>query len=380
MRNESCVTAASEFSIIMGAVLFYHNRVRIIIVSGSSQHQMTQAIQSTTIPSPVLITGIAGFIAGHLAERLLREGLSVRGLVRRPEAAGWLAGQGVEIVRGDLLDATAVAPLWGLTRAAAGCRAIVHAAAWTGAAGLSDELAWRTNVEGTANVLAAAQAAGVTRFVYISSVAVYGLNRAAVIDETMPTPPVGQLYPDSKIAAEAAVRGSGLPYVIVRPASTYGPRGEAWTIGPVERIKRGRLVLLGRDDGLLTPGYIDNVVDGLWLALTHPAAVGETFNICDDRAVTYREFYLAYARMLGKESLPTVPGWLASLVPSAAARLLRRLLGKPAIGPWSLHFRRNPSQFSVEKAQRLLGYRPAVDFAEGMRRTEAWLREMGYLS
>jgi nucleoside-diphosphate-sugar epimerase len=257
---------------------------------------------------------------------------------------------------------------------------VVHAAAWTGSAGLSAELAWRTNVEGTANVLAAARAAGVERFVYVSSVAVYGLNHAALVDETMPTPPVGQLYPDSKIAAEAAVRGSGLSYVIVRPASTYGPRGTAWTVGPVEQIKRGRLVLLGRDDGLVTPGYVDNVVDGLWLALTHPAAAGEAFNICDDRAVTYREFYLAYARMLGKESLPTAPGWLVLLSRSAPARLLRRLLGRPPIGPWSLHFRRNPSQFSVEKAKRLLGYRPAVDFTEGMRCTEAWLRAEGYLN
>jgi nucleoside-diphosphate-sugar epimerase len=49
------------------------------------------------------------------------------------------------------------------------------------------------------------------------------------------------------------------------------------------------------------------------------------------------------------------------------------------VGPWSLHFRRNPSQFSVAKAQRLLGYAPQVDFAEGMRRTETWLREAGYL-
>ena len=193
----------------------------------------------------------------------------------------------------------------------------------------------------------------------------------------MPTPPVGQLYPDSKIAAEALVRASSLPWVIVRPASTYGPRGGAWTIGPIEQIKAGRLVLLGKDTGLVTTGYIDNVVDGLLLTLAHPAAVGETFNLCDDRAVTFREFYLAYARMLGKDSLPTVPGWFATLARTAPASLARRILGRPTIGPWSLHFRRNPSQFSVAKAERVLGYAPAVDFAEGMRRTEAWLRVGG---
>ena len=328
----------------------------------------TQAVQQ-----PILLTGITGFIAGHLAERLLGEGISVRGTARRPDAAEWLAVRGAQIVAANLLDPAT------LTRAATGYRAIVHAAAWTGGPELVPEAGYRVNVEGTRNVLAAAQATSVERFVYVSSVAAYGLNRAPLVDESMPTPPAGQAYSDSKIAAEALVRNSGLPYVIIRPASTYGPRGTAWTVGPVENIKQGRLVLLGRDTGLVTPGYIDNVVDGLMLTLSHPAALGETFNLCDDRAVTFRQFYLAYARMLGKESLPTVPGWFARFARSKPGRLARRVAGRPEIGPWSLHFRCNPSQFSVAKAQHLLGYAPRVDFAEGMRRTEAWLRAAGYL-
>ena len=72
----------------------------------------------------------------------------------------------------------------------------------------------------------------------ISSVAVYGMNPRAAVDESMPTPPVGQLYPDSKIAAEAPVSVSGLPWVIVRPASTYGPRG--WSVdGRPDRADQG---------------------------------------------------------------------------------------------------------------------------------------------
>jgi nucleoside-diphosphate-sugar epimerase len=322
---------------------------------------------------PILITGVNGFIASHLAERLARAGRPVRGLARRPESAAWLAAQGVEVVGGDLLDADA------LGRAADWCGAIVHAAAWTGGPELPPEDAWRTNVAGTVGVIRAAQDAGVGRLIYISSVAVYGVNRAPVVDESMPTPPVGQLYPDSKIAAEAAVRASAVPYVIVRPASTYGPRGAAWTLGPIERIKQGQLILAGADTGLVTPGYVDNVVDGLLLALEHPAAAGEAFNLCDDRAVTYREFYMAYARMLGIERLPLLPVWAYRAARNPAVIAVRRAMGKPVPGLWSWHFRFNPSQFSVAKAQRLLGYAPAVDFEEGMRRTEAWLRENGYL-
>ena len=324
----------------------------------------------------VLITGITGFIGSHLAERLLVEGVAVRGLARRPEEAGRLAAQGAQIVQADLAQRT------GLNDAVRGCDVVLHTAAWTGGPGLSEQQAWIVNVAASGWLLQAALDAGVQHFVYFSSVAVYGLNLAALIDENALTPPVGQLYPDSKIAAETLVRAAqadGLPTTIIRPASTYGPRGSAWTIGPVEQIKAGRLVLLGEDRGLVNTGYIDNVVEGVLQALGSPAAIGETFNLCDGAAITYREFYGRYAAMLGRERLPVYPAILARGAVSPPGRWLRRLLGKPVPGPWSYHFRFNPSRFSIAKAQRLLGYAPAVDLDEGMARTECWLREQGYI-
>jgi nucleoside-diphosphate-sugar epimerase len=328
-------------------------------------------------PLRVLITGVTGFIGSHLAERLLAAGTAVRGAARRPAAAAWLAGQGAEIVQADLTERA------GLEAAVQGCDVVLHAAAWTGGPEMDERTAWISNVAATGWLAQAAQAAGVQRFVYFSSVAVYGLNPAPVIDESAPTPPVGQLYPDSKIAAETLVRAAqadGLAATIIRPASTYGPRGAAWSIGPVEQIKAGRLVLLGEDCGLVNTGYIDNVVDGVLLALHSPAAVGETFNLCDGAAITYREFYGRYAAMLGRERLPVYPAWLARGAVSPPGRWLRRMLGRPAPGPWSYHFRFNPSRFSIAKAQRVLGYAPAIDLDEGMRRTEQWLRAQGTIA
>jgi nucleoside-diphosphate-sugar epimerase len=324
----------------------------------------------------VLITGITGFIGGHLAELLLSRGMAVRGLARRPEAAHWLAALGAEIVPGDLLDPEAV------TAAVAGCTAVLHAGAWTGDAALSADEGWAVNVAGARHVLQASQAAQVERFVFFSSVAVYGLNVSPWIDETAASTPVGQAYPDSKIAAEALVQAAqaqGLATTILRPACTYGPRGIAWTINPIRQIQSGRLVLLGKDEGLVNTGYIDNVVDGALLALAHPAAIGETFNLCDGAAVTYRQFYLRYAAMVGRATLPTYPAWLAKGAVTRPGQAVRRLLGRSKAGPWSYHFRFNPSRFSIAKAQRLLGYQPQVDFDEGMRRTAAWLRQAGYI-
>lgn len=325
----------------------------------------------------VLITGANGFIGSHLAERLLAEGVAVRGAVRQPQAGAWLLAQGLELATGDLRE-----PHW-LPQAVAGCQAILHTAAWTGGAGQDELHAMAINASATAELLRAAQAAGVQRFVYFSSVAVYGLNNSPVVDETAPTPAVGQLYPDSKIVAEGLVRqaqANGLATTIIRPACTYGPRGAAWTLSPIEQIKAGRLVLLGRDEGLVNTGYIDNVVDGTLLALHSPAAIGETFNLCDGASVTYRQFYQRYAAMLGQESLPTWPAWLARLAATRPGNLARQLFGRRPVGRWSYHFRFNPSRFSIAKAERVLGYRPRIDFDEGMRRTEAWLAAAGYLA
>lgn len=324
----------------------------------------------------ILVTGANGFIGGHVSERLLELDVAVRGLVRDPTRATWLAEQGIELIRGELGDTST------LRQAVAGCTAVIHTAAWTGtpdAPALGDTI----NVAGTEAVLTAAAAAGVKRFIFFSSVAVYGVNDAPVIDETAATPLVGQAYPDSKIRAEAVVRhwaSQGLDTVILRPASTYGPRGTAWTLNPLEQIRRGRLRLLGGGRGLVNLGYIDNVVDGTLLALTQPQAAGQTYNLCDGVTIPFRDFYGYYARMLGKRRIPNVPWWVGRLAVSYPGRWLRRTAGRPDAGRWSLHYLMNRSRFSIDKLQRDLGFQPYISVDEGMKRTQAWLQAHGYLA
>ncbi|MGZ3756562.1 MAG: NAD-dependent epimerase/dehydratase family protein [Mucilaginibacter sp.] len=324
------------------------------------------------LPNRVLITGINGFIASHIAERLIIEGISVRGLCRRPDEVSWLELQGVELVKGDLLDAEAI------KNAVSGCDVVIHAAGWSGGGGVPDDLAWKTNVDGSANVLSASKAYGVERFIYISSIAVYGFNKSLLIDESMPTPLINELYPDSKITAEELVRTSSLPYTIIRPGCTYGPRGEGWTVGIIKLIKDG-VQLQGNDDGLITPGYISNFVDGVLLCIIKNQAIGHTFNICDDKTVTYREFYLAFAKMLGISKLSAIPVWRVKLSQSKLFKLLRLIMRRSNGNKYSTHFRFNTSQYSIKKAQQILGYQPKVNFKEGMKKTEIWLRENGYL-
>lgn len=320
----------------------------------------------------ILITGVSGFIGSHLAERCIKENKIVKGLCRKPEDASWLKKIGVEIVAGDLLN---IDELENVFR---DCKIVVHTAGWSGSTEVPSELAWRTNVQGTSNVVEAARKSRVERLIYISSIAVYGINTAPLINESMETPKVGELYPDSKIEAERIIKTSGIPFVIIRPGCIYGPRGKGWTIGILEQIKSSRFIL-GYGNGKITPGYIDNFIDGLWLCMYNKNALGETFNICDDDVMTYNQFYLRYANMLQLNSLPTRPKWRIAITKSKLGSLIRKTLGRSEVDSWSFHFYFNPSQYSINLAKSVLGYKPKIGFKEGMFRTEKWLKDNNYI-
>ncbi|NOX60820.1 MAG: SDR family NAD(P)-dependent oxidoreductase [Chloroflexi bacterium] len=321
----------------------------------------------------VLITGATGFIGGELARRLqLQEGARVRALARTPAKAQPLAEIGVEVVQGDITDPDSV------RRAMSGCDVVYHAAAYVDEQG-HREAVWRVNVEGTRHMVEAASEAGVERFVHLSSCAVYGSPQRMNIDETAPIRMTGRVYHDSKVAAEEvafeAHRRHGLPLVVARPSQVYGLGSPQFTLRVIEAIKAGKVILI--DDGrhYFKPAYIENLVDGLVACAKVDAAVGEAFNLTDGFVVTWREFFLAYGKMMGVTHFSSVPyrvAWLMALINEAKAKIRGRptSLNREVVKTFRSH-----NSFSNEKAKRLLGWSPAVDFQEGMRRTETWLRE-----
>jgi nucleoside-diphosphate-sugar epimerase len=323
-----------------------------------------------------LVTGATGFIGSHLAERLVREGVQVRALVRSPEKGQRLAGLGVELVQGDVTAPES------LQEAVEGCQLVFHAAARVSESGDQAQV-WAVNVEGTRNVVKAAIAAGVERFIHLSSCAVYGSLQQHGIDESTPTRMRGNLYGDSKVAAEAVVfeayREHGLPVVAARASQVYGPGSYQFTIRPIEVIKSGKMVLIDGGRHLCKPVYISNLLDGLILCATQEAAIGEAFNLVDDAPIPWREFFGAYGQMLNVQSFPSAPFALAWLVGfynevRAAVKGTKAKLNRGAVK--SL---RSSNSFSNQKARRLLGWEPKVSFSEGMKLTEAWLRVEGYL-
>ncbi len=324
-----------------------------------------------------LITGATGYIGHRLAERLgQEEGVQVRALVRTPSKAQRLAALGCEIVLGDITDPAS------LPRAATNCQIIFHAAAWVSERGGKDEV-WAVNVGGTQNVVDAALAAQVQRLVHVSSCAVYGSQQIFNIDETTPTRLNGNVYADSKVAAEEVVlrayQQHHLPVVLARASQVYGLGSPQFTLRPIEMIRKGKLMLIDGGRHLCKPIYIDNLIDGLILCAKVDAASGEAFNFTDGDPVPWRDFFGAYATMFGKK-LPSVPyrvAWLAAL----GTEIQARLTGKQAsLNRRAIKSLRSNNSFSNRKARAVLGWQPNIDLQEGMRRTEAWLRAEGYLS
>ena len=284
-----------------------------------------------------------------------------------------LASTHVEIRPADITDAE------GMTRALGSLRpaAVIHCAALMGGWGAAEEYR-RINVEGTRNVATWAASAGTARFIYISSVSVYGMPAARGIDETTPFRHIGLPYGDSKMEAEQIVRGfhtTGLASTILRPGDVYGPRAGEWVVKLVDSMKSGRMILIGGGRGLINTTYVDNLVDAIAAALTRPEAAGRDYIITDGAPVTWREYLGALAAAAGcappKLSLPSSIAWPAVLVLEAAGRLTGK---RPPLSSMGLRLLTAGCTYSIARARRELDWIPRIALDAGMKAVGEWLR------
>jgi len=305
----------------------------------------------------ILITGGAGFIGTHLAERLcearpvvLFDNLRRNSLDSVPDLR---AHPRVEFLQGDVLDIRQVA------EALQGVDTVLHLAA---IAGVSSYYAQpletlRVNLLGTVNVLEASVAAGVKRFVYLSTSEVFG-PEALWVDERSPHR-VGSVadrrwvYATSKLAGEQFVmrygEAHGIGCTILRPFNVYGPRqtGEGAISNFCAAAVAGQpLTVYGDGAAIRAWCYVSDFVEAVAAALAIPAAIGQDFNIGNPREV---ETTLGLARHLVR------------LVPSATIQF--KTIERAEVRA------RIPS---IDKANRLLRYDPKVGLEEGLRQTLAW--------
>ena len=322
----------------------------------------------------VLVTGATGFVGAHLAERLaVEEGAVVTGTGRDLAKAAHLQEIGVQLLKADLLDEEAMAA------AVAGQEVIFHVAAWLRRHGGTDAEVYALNVTATENLVRLAAAAGVHRFVHVSSIAAYGVPNELKVYEDHPLDvEQGVRYGRSKaigeIKAKALAEELGLPLTIARPALVYGPKSSGWTLNMLRMVQRGVPVLYGDARGFAYPVYIDNLVDGFLRQAVRPQAVGEAFNFCDE-AIDWPAFFGYYSRMCGKKAR-RIPIFLTHFIIWLNGIFdLRLPLNRDYLRQYQLQI-----EYPIAKAAQLLDYEPRVSVDEGMRRTELWLRAAGHLS
>ena len=323
----------------------------------------------------VLVTGAGSLLARRTAEALLARGDEVVCMQRHRAAID------VQQVLGDVRDVERV------TFAAAGCDAIIHAAAKVGVVGRWEEYRG-INVDGTANIINAAVTHGIARVVHVSTPSVAHVGDAIVGGGADPatTGRRGAWYPESKAIAEQLALGAAsadLGVVAIRPHLVWGP-GDTQLVGRiVERARAGRLALVGGGAALIDTTYIDGAADALLAALdaVHPSerCSGRAYVVANGEPRPIRELVLGICAAAGVEVTPReVPRSVATFAGSLVESVwrLRRTQTEPPLTRFLAEQLGTAHWFDPRPVRDDLGWTPRVSIDEGLRRLAAFFQSL----
>lgn len=326
----------------------------------------------------VLVTGGTGFTGKALVQRLLESGHEVVALdYKEGLKTEELRKMGAAVVIGSVTDPEVVA------HCVEGVEVVFHLAAAFREMNVPDSFYHDVNVIGTRNVLEAAHAAGVRRFIYCSTCGVHGNVDNPPAPETAPIQPA-DYYQRTKYEAEPIVNGyheKGMKTVILRPAAIYGPGDPERFFMIYKRVASGTFPMFGNGRTYYHPLYIDNLVDAFMLAMEDGRGDGQAYLIADEEYVEIERLVRGVAEAMNVEvRIPHYPVWPVVVAGHVCEKLCRPFGITPPIFPRRVDWFRQNRAFDISKAKRELGYQPRVGLAEGLKRTADWYRQEGYLA
>lgn len=316
----------------------------------------------------MLVTGSTGMVGRHVVRSALEKGFRIRALVEPGEDTSPIEGLGCEFVTGDLTKPETSPPL------VQGVDVIVHTAGMVGDWGpLEDYKAINQDAVETLLEAVRQHNPSIERFVHISSLGVYRWGDHFGEDETVPPDYVGyDGYTTTKAQAELIcqryIDEHNLPIVIIRPGFMYGEGDRHVLPRVVETLRSGMMMMIGDGTKVLDNLYVGNLADAVMLAVEKSAAIGQIYNIRDERLVDRNEYIGTVCEAIGARMPRRVPCWLARRAIKPLARIAR-VIGKttpPRVTKPRYKFMALNLEYSIEKAKRELGYVPKVDFQQGI--------------
>jgi dihydroflavonol-4-reductase len=327
----------------------------------------------------LLVTGVSGFIGSRLALHLHRVGIDATFVgrdVNDIERARLreLGRAGIDVQLGDLREPSFVEKIVG------GRNVVLHLAAAQHESHMGDEYFHSTNVAATQLLLQKSRAAGIVRFVYGSSMGVYGSSKNGTINDATEPQPLN-IYTRTKLEAEAAVRAYAkhLEPVIVRIGETYGP-GDLRLLKLFRSVDNGRFMMIGNGQNLRQPIYVEDLIRGLFAAIVTQQAAGETMVLAGNEPMTTADMVRDVAAAL-ERPIPRwrVPMWPVLALAFGLNAILQPLRKHSPLHPRSLDFFRRSFVFTTTNAKSVLGVEPTTRFTDGACATLAWYRAQGYM-
>ena len=313
----------------------------------------------------ILVTGNAGFIGGYLTPALVKRGQKVRGIDLRPLR---YPDDVVNHTQGNILDKASV------LKAMDGVECIIHLAAEHKDFGIDREQYYRVNVDGTKMLLQTAAELKIKRFMFLSSVAVYGASQPST-DDTAPNP--NNDYGASKLKAEEAIRAwanedPSREVVILRPTVVFGPRNRANIFRLLRQVCDKQFIWVGDGSNIKSVAYVENVVDAAILLLEKMTPGVLTLNYSDRPQLTTKEIVDIIARKAGV----SVPGKRIPLSLALPAARIFDIVGKvtrldlPITSARILKFN-TPTCHHAEKITAM-GFSPRFSIEEGLEKNVRW--------
>jgi nucleoside-diphosphate-sugar epimerase len=304
----------------------------------------------------VLVTGAAGDIGSALIPTLLKRGYQVRGLVRKEAQAKTLQKAGVETWQGDMTDKSS---LHGI---AEGIQAVYHLAAVLWVPNPRVDIP-KVNYCGTANVADEFAGKKIERFIFPSFPLILGPSKKLLkelLPQEAPSAPTFYHAIYKKKAEEYLLdlhAKGALPITILRLGTVYGPN--TLLIRTVTGLLKLRIfAIAGSGENLIQMCHIEDVVQGMILALEKKAARGKIYNICDNKAVTMKEFIYALADRLRVRRPPTMPTSLVMAAAFASASWARVTGSQPLTNPEIVKMSVSSFVADNSRAKEELGFSP----------------------